>query len=354
MNTDNRRTVPMSRRFRSAAALLLCAVLFSLAACGAGGSRTAKVKVLIVPKFEIDEMSGDFPGEAQLFYEKYCPGEQVMAVAHLPEGAEFYFNEKSGVAILVTGSGKTAAALAMAAVLNAPELNCSEATIVSMGCSGGSYECTTLGDVVLVTAACDNELGHTADIREFDDPASEVTWFYDNSYDSTACKLLDASLAEEFYELTKDVPLQTTQQSQEVLKANFPDEPWRLRAPMVLKGTALSGDSYWKGVYGHKNALEIVDTFSCPDPYAVTEMEELTMANVAACYGMLDRLVSFRVVVDLDVFLGADSPESLWLGAAGYNESVEELSGEDIDIFETGMHNLFDAASPAIDALLNR
>ena len=31
-----------------------------------------KVKVLIVPKFEIGEMSGDETGEAQLFYEHYC------------------------------------------------------------------------------------------------------------------------------------------------------------------------------------------------------------------------------------------------------------------------------------------
>lgn len=345
----------MSGHLKSIVALLLCAVLlFSLSACATSDLKPAKIKVLIVPKFEIDEMSGDFPGEAQLFYEKYCPGEQPVAVQHLPETAQFYLNEKNGIAILITGSGKTATALAMAAVLNAPNLDFSDAYIVSVGCSGGSYECTTLGDVILVTAACDNELGHTADIREFDDSNAEVTWFYDNSYDNTACKLLDASLAEQIYELTKEVPLQTTTQSQDVLKANFPNEDWRLRAPKVLKGTALSGDSYWKGIYGHKNALKIIGTFGCPDPYAVTEMEELTMANVAACYGMLDRLISFRVVVDLDIFIGEDSPETLWCGTAGYNESVEALSGEDIDIFEAGMQNLFDVASVAIDAVLNK
>ena len=351
MNTDKRRTVHL----KSIAALLLCAVfLFSLPACAMTEKESAKIKVLIVPKFEIDEMSGDFPGEAQLFYEKYCPGERPMEIAHLPEAAQFYLNEKSGVAILITGSGKTAAALAMAAVLNAPGLDFSDAYIVSVGCSGGSYETTTLGDVVLVTAACDNELGHTADIREFEDPNAEATWFYDNSYDSTACKLLDASLAEQIYELTEEVPLQTTAQSQAVLKENFPGEDWRLRTPRVLKGTALTGDSYWKGIYGHKNALKIIDTFGCTDPYAVTEMEELTMANVAACYGMLDRLISFRVVVDLDIFIGKDRPETLWSGAAGYNESVEALSGEDIDIFEIGMQNLFDVASAAINAVLKQ
>lgn len=351
MNTDKRRTF----RLISIIPLFLCVVLvLSLSACATLGSRPTNVKMLIVPKFEIDEMSGDYPGEAQLFYEKYCPGEKPVDIVHLPDATQFYLNEKSGVAILITGSGKTAAALAMTVVLNAPDLDFSDAYIVSVGCSGGSYECTTLGDVVLVTAACDNELGHTADIREFSDPNAEVTWFYDNSYDTTAYKHLDASLAERIYEFTKEVPLQTTAQSQNVLKTNFPGEDWRLRAPKVLKGTALTGDSYWKGIYGHKNALKIIDTFGCPDPYAVTEMEELTMANVAACYGMLDRLISFRVVVDLDIFIGEDRPETLWSGKTGYNESVEALSGEDIDIFETGMQNLFDVASVAIDAVLNQ
>lgn len=80
-----------------------------------------------------------------------------MAIQHLPETAQFYLNERSGVAILITGSGKTAAALTMAAVLNAPGLDFTDAYIVSVGCSGGSYETTTLGDVVLVTAACERQ-----------------------------------------------------------------------------------------------------------------------------------------------------------------------------------------------------
>ena len=56
----------------------------------------------------------------------------------------------------------------------------------------------------------------------------------------------------------------------------------------------------------------------------------------------------------MNVFIGKDRPETLWGGNSGYNESVEALSGEDIDIFATGMQNLFDAASVAIDALMNK
>lgn len=61
MNTDKRRTF----RLISIIPLFLCVVLLlSLSACATLDSRPTNVKVLIVPKFEIDEMSGDFPGEA--------------------------------------------------------------------------------------------------------------------------------------------------------------------------------------------------------------------------------------------------------------------------------------------------
>lgn len=69
-------------------AVLLSAVLllFSLGAGGApfGTACTAAadpaekipIRVLILPKFEVGSMSGDFPGEAQLYYEKYLAGER--------------------------------------------------------------------------------------------------------------------------------------------------------------------------------------------------------------------------------------------------------------------------------------
>ena len=40
------------------------------------------VKVLILPKFEVDEMSGDFPGEAQLYFEHYLDGAEENEVAN--------------------------------------------------------------------------------------------------------------------------------------------------------------------------------------------------------------------------------------------------------------------------------
>ena len=90
-------------------AVLLSAVLllFSLGAGGApfGTACTAAadpaekipIRVLILPKFEVGSMSGDFPGEAQLYYEKYLAGGEEYEVPYASEDCRLYV--KDGVAL---------------------------------------------------------------------------------------------------------------------------------------------------------------------------------------------------------------------------------------------------------------
>ena len=91
-------------------AVLLSAVLllFSLGAGGApfGTACTAAadpaekkipIRVLILPKFEVGSMSGDFPGEAQLYYENYLAGGEEYEVPYAAEGCRLYV--KDGVAL---------------------------------------------------------------------------------------------------------------------------------------------------------------------------------------------------------------------------------------------------------------
>ena len=51
--------------------MLVLACTTCLFAQGAMEVEKTPVKVLILPKFEIGQLSGDFPGEAQYYYEAY-------------------------------------------------------------------------------------------------------------------------------------------------------------------------------------------------------------------------------------------------------------------------------------------
>ncbi len=59
------------------------------------------VRVLILPKFEVEELSGDFPGEAQYFFEEYLSGGDVYDIDGCPEETKLYY--KNGVAMCVVG-----------------------------------------------------------------------------------------------------------------------------------------------------------------------------------------------------------------------------------------------------------
>ena len=72
------------------------------------------VKVLLLPKFEIGEMNGDFPGEAQYYYEQYLTGAEEYDIPNSPR--KLYYED--GVAMCVLGMGKINAALGTMAILS--------------------------------------------------------------------------------------------------------------------------------------------------------------------------------------------------------------------------------------------
>lgn len=338
----------------------LCLLIFimivtsaiAVSSCSSADKKTS-LRVIIVPKIEIDEMTGDFPGEAQLFYEKYCGDSEEAEIPHMPSTGHFYVNEENGVGLLITGSGKTAASLSLSAVLSSDLYDYSDAYIVSVGCGGGSADYCTLGDVILETAVCDYDLGHHVDAHEKKNSDSHVMWFPDDAYDEYECKFFNADLCEKVFQMIKDCPLRTTEKAKTVIKENFQSREEAEILPAVKKGTALTGDNFWKGIYGHSTANYIANYYACPDPYAVTEMEDIAIANTAVSFDVLDRVISLRVIVNMDLFLDDETPESTWGEYDNYNNKVTEENPETLDIFEPAMHNLFDTGSIVIDSILD-
>ena len=207
-----------------------------------------------------------------------------------------------------------------------------------------------MGDVFVITATVDYDLGHHADARELTTDV-ETTWFHDESYDDASHKILNQELCDKVYNLVKDVEIETTEKTRAFMAATFENADWAIRDPKVLRGTTVTGDNYWKGLHGHENALLMAKTYGCPDPYALTEMEDNAMAVVLDRLGMLDRYIIIRDSVNTDVFMNGASPESRW--DPNFVDSLaSESSVESADIFATAMKNNFTVGHVVVDAIL--
>ncbi len=127
-------------------------------------SHRIPVKVLILPKFEVGEMSGDFPGEAQNFYEEYLAGGDMYDIAGIPDTNKLYY--KNGVALCLARQGKVASAPNTSAVLSDERFDFSDAYVLSVGCGGSAEGYGIFGDVFVISGAVDYDLGHHADPRK--------------------------------------------------------------------------------------------------------------------------------------------------------------------------------------------
>lgn len=333
-------------------ALLVLVLVFSCFAFTAVAEENApiEIKALILPKFEVGDLAGDFPGEGQYYYEAYCADGEEYDIVGGFEGNKLYV--KDGVALYVTGMGKVNTAMSLAAILMDNRFDFSNAYVLSTGCAGSALEYGVMGDVFVITAAIDYDLGHHADVRDLPEGAT-TTWYHDEGYDSSSVKILNQDLMAKVYDLVKDVQIETTEKTRNFMSAAFDGAEWAIRDPQVLRGTTVSGDNYWKGEYDHANALLMKETYGCPDPYALTEMEDVALAVVMDRMGMLDRFIIIRDSVNMDVFMNGASAVSLWDPNFEPDSLSDEDSVESADIFATAMKNNFTVGSVVIDAILN-
>ena len=330
-------------------ALMCGASLPSMAAQPADPASPLPVKVLVLPKFEIGEMTGDFPGEAQYYYEQYLNGAEEYDVPYGPEGSKLYYRD--GVALCLLGIGKVNAALGTMAILSDERFDYSQAYILDTGCAGSAAGTTVMGDVFLITAAVDYDLGHHADGRDLSDPDG-TAWFHDADFDGGAVVFLNQDLMDQVYTMVNDTPVVTTERTREFMRYSFDGADWAVRDPQVFRGTTVTADNYWKGTHGHENALLMAETYQCPDPYVTTEMEDVAVARTAERMGMLDRLIILRDSVNMDVFMAGAAPESLW--GDGEMPLSSEDSPEAADIFAVAMKNNFDVGRIIIDRILDK
>ena len=324
-------------------------ILGTIAGCSTHSkNQKIPVRVLILPKFEVGEIKGDFPGEAQYFYEEYLDGGDEYEIGGSSDDGKLYY--KDGIALYSVGQGKVSAALNTSAVLSDNRFDFSDAYVLSVGCGGSAEGYGIFGDVYVISAAVDFDLGHRADPREMA-AEMETTWFHDESYDQSAVIRLDQNLTDRVYKQLEKVRLETTEQTESFLKKEYPGEEWANRLPQVMRGTSVTSDNFWKGKYDHQNALLITETYGCSDPFAITEMEDIAVGHAVNRFGMLNRLIILRASVNMDAFPTGVTPEILW-GPATDDHIASENSLESVDIFETAMKNCFVTGKILIEAIL--
>jgi purine nucleoside permease len=331
-------------------ALLVFLVIASCVAVFAEG-RVEKIpiKVLILPKFEVGDLAGDFPGEAQYYYEEYVKGGTAYTIKGGFETNELYV--KNGVALYVTGMGKVNTSNSLTAILLDDRFDFTNTWIFSTGCAGGATELTVMGDVVIASAVADYDLGHHIDPRQVPPGYSGPMFAHDPSYDSSGYHLINPKVVARAYDLTKNVVLPSTEKTKRVM-SEF--GAWAAREPKVLIGSVVSGDNYWKGYEGQDIANEILKQYGAPDPFYLTEMEDVALATVAKRFGLLDRFFVIRDSVNMAVPMVGLTVIDVWKDLLDGVEEASLADGnvESADVFKTAMENNFKVGKIVVDAIL--
>ena len=314
-----------------------------------GGKTVAiPIRLLILPKFGSIK-AGTGADEVKDIFDRYFIGSEEYEIRGGVPGNRLYV--KNGLALYVTGMGKVNVSASVTALLLDTRFDYENAYILSTGCAGGSVGLAVLGDVFVMRAAVDFDSGHHIDVRESSNP--DRLWYRDPAFDETSFTLTDPLLTEKVYALVKDLPLETPPKAGEFTLNAFPEDSraWAQRRPSVRLGTTLSSDNFWKGRYPHETANAIVRAYGCPDPYALTEMEDSAIGAVLRRFGMEKRYIVIRACVNFDLFPKGVTPDMLWL-----NGSAQELSSEDslesAGAFETAMRNNLRVISTVADAIM--
>jgi purine nucleoside permease len=207
-----------------------------------------------------------------------------------------------GVGLVATGIGKADAATTVATLFASPRVDCSGATVLTVGIAGGPPDVGPLGSVVVGDRVVDWDRKHRVD--DDADPVELLGWRErDHVYD------LDPALADLATAAARGTTLR------EVGGAS----------PAVTRGTVLSGDEFWHGARLAEQAEGLVAAYDA-GRYRVTEMEAAGTAVVLDRVGALGRYAVVRAAANYDrPPADRDARENLdlWSGEHANDAAVE-------------------------------
>lgn len=230
---------------------LLCALFAPMIPAAQAAAPPIPVKVVVVAMFEMGALTGDEPGEAQLWIER----EKLDRVLPFPMGEyELRMNDK-GLLAICTGGGITNAATSIMALGVDPRFDLRKAYWLVAGIAGGDPLDVSLGTAAWARHVVDGDLLYEIDAREI-----PKEWPYgllplgakkpndkaDGWTVDTIHFPLNTALAEWAYAQTKDHPVSDSPGIAEFRK-QFKGYPNATRPPFVTLGDNLASSTYWHG-----------------------------------------------------------------------------------------------------------
>jgi len=268
------------------------------------------VKVVVVTMFEHGSVTGDRPGELQLWVER----SKIAREFPFPLGEYPLFLTEQGVLLICVGGGIPNATASIMALGLDTRFDLSSAYWLVAGIAGGDPLDVSLGSAVWARAVVDGDLAYEIDGREIPD-----TWPYgfiplgakepaEGPQDvSTGWTLdtihfaLNTALAEWAYERSKETELGDGAGISEFRK-QYSTYPNAQRPPFVTLGETLSASTYWHGALLNRWANDWVRLYAGEDMnFMTSNMEDsgtLTALHRLGRIGLVDveRVMVLRTV----------------------------------------------------------
>jgi purine nucleoside permease len=271
--------------------------------------RDLEIKVLTVATFEIGQMSGDVPGEAQAWYER----EKYSAKYYIPGGFSPLYCTDSGNCLIVSGMSTANSAASLMALGLHPHVKLRKTYILEAGIAGGDPLKVTLGSAAWSAWVVGSDDRHHIDRSELpkswkftdfrlgcSEPWCDKGWSSGNE----VFRLNDL-LTARAESLSRPVPLQDSPAAVAYRK-HFPAGIPARAPPSVTQCDVLSGGEYYNGRIMSEWARFWVSHWTHQKGhYCATAMDDAglmaAVARLASAHLVdPDRVMVLRTISDFD------------------------------------------------------